>query len=104
MASALGAGSATAATPADTFVMAEQIDDIITLDPQESFEFSGNEIDANSYERVMNFDATDLVNLQPAAAESYTVSDDGKTITFEIREAKFASGAPITAEDVAFSL
>ncbi len=101
---AFGAGAAAAATPADTFVMAKQIDDIITLDPQESFEFSGNEINANTYERVMNFDATDLVNLKPAAAESFTVSDDGKTITFKIRDAKFASGAPVTAEDVAFSL
>ena len=72
---ALVAGTAEAATPADTFVMAKQIDDIITLDPQESFEFSGNEIGANTYERVMNFEATDLTNLKPGAVESYAVSD-----------------------------
>lgn len=93
-----------AATPADTFVMAKQIDDLITLDPGESFEFSGNEICAQLYDRVMSFDATDITKLQPAATESYTISDDGKTITFKVREAKFASGAPVTAEDIAYSL
>ena len=35
---------ALAETPKDTVVMAHQIDDIISLDPQESFEFSGNEV------------------------------------------------------------
>ena len=29
-------------TPRDTLVMAAQIDDIISLDPHESFEFHGN--------------------------------------------------------------
>ena len=47
---------ASAATPADTFVMAKQIDDIISLDPAEVFEFSGGEVIANVYDRVMQFD------------------------------------------------
>ena len=37
---AFSATPATAATPADTLVMAWQFDDIITLDPAEIFEFS----------------------------------------------------------------
>ena len=36
--------AALAQTPKDTVVMAKQIDDIISLDPAESFEFSGGEI------------------------------------------------------------
>ena len=40
----LVAGPALAATPKDTVVMAKQIDDIISLDPAESFEFSGSEV------------------------------------------------------------
>ena len=47
------AGPALAATPKDTVVMAKQIDDIITLDPAESFEFSGSEIIGNIYERLI---------------------------------------------------
>ena len=34
-------------TPKDTVVIAKQIDDIITLDPAEVFEFSGGEVIAN---------------------------------------------------------
>ena len=43
--------------------------------------------------------------LVPGVAESYSVSDDGKTITLKIRAGQtFHSGNPLTAEDVAFSL
>ena len=38
-------------------------------------------------------------------AESWNVSDDGRTYTFKIRpNQKFQDGAPVTADDVAFSL
>ncbi len=43
--------------------------------------------------------------LKWVAAESYTVSDDGKTFQFKIRPGiKFHSGNDLTAEDVAYSL
>jgi peptide/nickel transport system substrate-binding protein len=43
--------------------------------------------------------------LEPALAETWSVSDDGKTYTFKIKEnVKFHSGNPVTAEDAAFSL
>src|SRR6476646_3983892 len=41
--------------------------------------------------------------LYPALAESWTISEDGKTYTSQLAEAKFSDGSPITAEDVAFS-
>ncbi len=42
--------------------------------------------------------------LQPGAAESYTVSDDGKTYTFKLRKgALWSDGTPVTAEDFVFS-
>jgi peptide/nickel transport system substrate-binding protein len=97
--------SAQAATPSDTLVIAKQIDDIITLDPAEVFEFSGGEVIANVYDRIFTFEAEDTEALVPGVAESYTVSDDGKTITLKIRPGqKFHSGNPVTAEDVAFSI
>lgn len=44
-------------------------------------------------------------SLVPVIAESYEVSEDGKTYTFRIREnAKFSDGTPITAEDVVFTV
>ena len=36
--------------------------------------------------------------------ESWTVSPDGKTYTFRLREAQWHDGQPVTAEDIKFSL
>lgn len=94
-----------AATPPDTLVQAWQIDDIISLDPAEIFEFSASELAGNTYERLINYDVKDVSKIYGEVAESWTVSDDGKTYTFKIRQnKKFASGNPLTAEDVVFSL
>jgi peptide/nickel transport system substrate-binding protein len=99
------APSALADTPADTLVIAKQIDDIITLDPAQAYEFMGIEVISNTYDRIMRLEPTDITKLVPGVAESYTVSDDGKTFTFKIRAGqKFASGNPITAADAVFSL
>ncbi|HVW91957.1 MAG TPA: ABC transporter substrate-binding protein [Devosia sp.] len=96
---------AMAATPADTLVIAKQIDDIISLDPGEAYELSGIEVIANTYDRIMRFEPTDITKLVPGVAESVAVSDDGKTFTFKIRPGmKFASGNPVTAGDAAWSL
>ena len=48
-----------------------------------------------------NRDATEIV---PDLAESWEVSDDGLTYTFNLRAAMFSDGSPVTAGDVAFSL
>ncbi len=94
-----------AATPPDTLVMAWQIDDIISLDPAEVFEFTAAEIMGNTYERLVTYDPKDVSKLTGEVAESWKVSEDGKTFTFRIREGKkFASGNPVTAEDAVFSL
>ncbi|MFK8252907.1 ABC transporter substrate-binding protein [Ancylobacter terrae] len=99
------APAALAATPKDTLVLAWAIDDIITLDPGEAFEISAGEIMGNSYDRLVRFDPADPSKLYGDLAESWTVSPDGKTFTFKLKPGLvFASGNPITAEDVAFSI
>lgn len=96
---------ALAETPNDTLVQAWQIDDMISIDPAEVFEFSTAEIAGNTYERLIGFDTNDVSNMYGVVAESWTVSEDGRTITFTIRpDREFASGNPITAADVVFSL
>src|SRR5438552_16047882 len=98
------APSAQAATPADTLVIAHNIDDIITLDPAEAYELTGIEVIANVYDRIMRFEPEDISKLTVGVAESYKVSGDGKTLTFKIRPGlKFTSGNPVTAADAAFS-
>ena len=85
--------SAVAETPKGTIVMAKQIDDIVSLDPAEAFEPSGLEALANIYDKLVTFDVKDVSKLNGALAESWTVSDDGKTFTFKLRPGvRFHSG------------
>ena len=96
---------AAAATPRDTAVIAKQMDDIITLDPGEVYELTGIEITTNVYDRILRYEAEDLNKMVGGIATSWTISPDGKIFTFKIRPGlKFTSGAPVTAEDCAFSL
>lgn len=104
MAATATAPNAYAATPADTLVQAWAIDDIITLDPGEAFEISTAEVTANTYSKLVALDPTDTSKIVSDLAESWDVSEDGLTYTFKLKpNLTFASGNPITAEDVAFS-
>ena len=82
----LGLPAANAATPKNTIVMAKDISDLITLDPAEVFELSGGEVIANIYDRLMMYEPDDLSKLVGGVAESWEVSDDGKTYTFKLLE------------------
>ena len=85
--------------------MGMRIDDIITLDPAEVFELSAGEIIANIYDRVMMFEPEDLTTLVGGVVESWQISDDGKTITFKMRDGlSFHSGNPVRAQDAVYSL
>ncbi|MEL6586605.1 MAG: ABC transporter substrate-binding protein, partial [Pseudomonadota bacterium] len=98
--------AAWAETPANMLVIAHRIDDVTTIDPAESFEFAGSDISRNVYSRLVNLDPGDLAaGYTPDLAESWEVSEDGRTITFTMREGvTFHSGNPVRAEDAAFSL
>jgi peptide/nickel transport system substrate-binding protein len=77
--------------------------DIMSVDPHQG---SGT----SQYQGIHPFYDT-LVTLKggtteigPALAESWTVSPDGKSITFKLRKnVKFHDGRPLTAEDVKFT-
>ncbi|HEV2509151.1 ABC transporter substrate-binding protein [Bosea sp. (in: a-proteobacteria)] len=101
---ALLASAAQAQTPKDTIVMAKQIDDIISLDPAEAFEFSGVEVVTNLYDKLINVDLKNNNALIGDLAQSWTVSPDQLTYTFKLRPGvKFHSGNPLTAADVVYS-
>lgn len=105
LALAVGGAPAMAATPKDGLVLADQIDDMISLDPAEVFEFSAAEIQAQIYDRLVTYPPDDVSKLEGLIAESWSVSDDGTQVTFKIRPGiKFHSGNPLTAHDVAYSL
>ncbi|MEI2384458.1 ABC transporter substrate-binding protein [Breoghania sp. JC706] len=97
--------SAFAATPKNVLVVAMQLDNMTSLDPHEGFESVGAEICGNMYHKLVAPNLEDPDKVDPQIAESWTASEDGKTFTFKIRKGlKFSSGAPVTAEDCAFSL
>ncbi|HEY6431700.1 MAG TPA: ABC transporter substrate-binding protein [Acetobacteraceae bacterium] len=94
-----------AATPANMIVMAKEIDDSISFDPGQAYEFTTIEIDANIYRKLVAPDLSDLSKIGPDVAEQWEVSPDGKSFTFHLTQnALFPSGKPATAEDAEFSL
>ena len=105
VAAAFLAVPAQAKTPADTFVVAANMSQMITLDPaaiNESFTAGFMRNVCDPLIRPANEDAT---KLGPGIAESWTVSPDAGTYTFSIRKGlKFPSGNPVTAEDIAWSI
>jgi peptide/nickel transport system substrate-binding protein len=97
--------AANATTPQNIVVFASQIDDVITCDPGEAYEISAQIFLSSVYDRLMRYEAEDMTKLVGGVAESWTVSPNAKTYNFKLREnQKFESGAPVTADDMAFSL
>jgi len=100
----MAAPSAFAETPKDTLVEGFAFDDILSMDPAEAYELSTAEITGNTYSLLVRLDIKDTSKIQGDLAESWSVSDDHLTYTFKLKPGlKFASGNPITAEDVAWS-
>lgn len=94
-----------AETPADVLVVAQNIDDIVAIDPAQAYEFTSGELVTNVYDRLVQYDAADTTVLAPGLAASWEVDAENKSITFTLRDgATFHSGNPVRAEDVVFSL
>ena len=93
-----------AATPADVLVVAQNIDDIVSIDPGEAYEFSSGEYVTQTYDRLVQYDAPDLKTLAPGLAVSWEANDADKTIIFTLRDdVKFTSGNPLRPQDVIYS-
>ncbi|MBA3041374.1 MAG: ABC transporter substrate-binding protein [Alphaproteobacteria bacterium] len=78
-------------------------EDSTTFDPIKTAQNVDNWVFSNVFDVLIRVDKTGT-KLEPGLAESWTISEDGLTYTFKIRDAKFSDGSPITAEDAAFSL
>ena len=97
--------SAQAATPADSLVMAWNIDAISTWDPAQIGEVVTSELYSNTCDTLVDFRVSDETQLDPALAKSWDVSADRKTITFHLQDnLKFADGSAATAGDLAWSM
>jgi peptide/nickel transport system substrate-binding protein len=93
------------AGPNETLVYALDATDLLTLDPALAYEFSGIQVVGNMYETLVSFDPGSA-ELKGVLATEWNVEDTGDTwtLTFSLNpEATFASGNPVTAEDVVYS-
>ena len=74
-----------------------------SVDPQKARSTQAGDILRDIGEGLLSYSPTG--ELVPGTAESWTISDDGLTYTFAIRDdARWSNGDPVTAGDFAFSL
>ena len=78
-------------------------DDALTLDPIASSDNPSIWAELLIYDTLIR-PARNGSDLEPGLAEKWTVAPDGKEYIFTLRDAKFADGSPVTANDVVFSL
>jgi peptide/nickel transport system substrate-binding protein len=97
--------AALAASPPGVLVVAQALDDIVSLDPAEGFELSSVQTFTSVYQRLVQPDPEHPAELRPTLASSWTVGGEGHSLLFELRSgARFASGNPVRPEDVVYSL
>ncbi len=101
---ALAFGAAHAAEPLTLVV--PQTNDPKTLTPNFGFDSGGLHPTSNIYSHlvIMDWGITKGVSAYGDLAESWTISDDGKTFTFKLHEGvTWHDGMPVTSADVKFT-
>jgi peptide/nickel transport system substrate-binding protein len=95
---------ATGVARTDVLVVAKDISDVRTPDPNKSYDVGGVFLQFPIYSRLIKQVGPDFWKIQPDLAESWSVSPDATTYTFKLRPGvTFVSGNPVTSEDVRFS-
>ena len=74
---------------------------VVSLDSAQCTDLASFELIADCIDGLTQLDSNGKAG--PALAESFDVSEDGKTYTFHLRDAKWANGEPVTAEDFVFA-
>ncbi|AQX31070.1 peptide/nickel transport system substrate-binding protein [Bartonella schoenbuchensis R1] len=95
-----------AKTPADTLVMAWNLDAINAFDPAQVNDSYSSEIIHNMCDSLVDTDPNDATKMIPHLAKSWDVTSDHNTvITFHLRDnLKFADGRPASASDLVWSM
>ncbi len=98
-----GLGRAQAATPGGRMVFGRYADSLF-LDPVLTDANVDIWVMTNIYDTLL-LPTANGQGVQPGLATAHEITDGGKTVTLTLREGvKFSDGAPLTAEDVAWSL
>ena len=72
-----------------------------SLDPQIAEDVPSGHIQRDLFEALTAED--EEANIIPGIAESWDISEDGKTYTFHLRDANWSDGEPVTAEDFVYA-
>ena len=79
-------------------------DDVATLDPAIGYDWQNWSMIKSLFDGLMDYEPG-TTKLRPELAESYEISEDGKTFTFKLRQGvKFHNGREMTADDVKYTL
>ncbi len=96
-------GAFAQAAPKDTLVALRSID-ADNYDPHRSTARSAGEVMYMMADTLVSLD-WDMKTIKPGLAESWSVSEDGKTYTFRLRrDVNFCDGKKFTAADVVYSI
>lgn len=77
--------------------------DLTDLNPLTESTAEGSELLLTSMETLVRQVANGVIEQGSGLAESWDVSEDGRTYTFHLRDAQFSNGAPITAQDFEYT-
>src|SRR5215510_8587138 len=78
--------------------------DLTTLDPHVGYDWQNWSVIKSIFDGLMDY-KPGTTELEPDLAKEFTVSDDGLTYTFKLRDGlKFHNGRPVTSADVKYSL
>jgi peptide/nickel transport system substrate-binding protein len=92
-----------AASPAQVLVVAQSLDDIVSLDPAEGYELSSMQAFTSLYQRLVQPDPDHPQTIVAGLAAGWRAEPG--SLVFELRpDAVFASGHPVRPEDVIWSL
>ena len=92
-----------AKTPPDQLVIGLSMNNILTLDPAAISGREATGVVSNLYDTLVDLDPLERGKILPNLAGSWNV--EGDSISFQLRpDLKFASGNPLTADDVVWSI
>jgi peptide/nickel transport system substrate-binding protein len=87
-----------------TLVLGIDISDTITLDPARLAQYTSPMTVSAAYDSLVTLTPGDYINVKPSLATQWARTADGKGWRFKLRDGvKFASGAPMTVEDLKWS-
>jgi peptide/nickel transport system substrate-binding protein len=89
-----------AATSGGTLVLGIDISDSITFDPAREAQYTAPLSLRAAYESLVTMSPGDYLEVKPALAKSWAHTPDGKGWRFNLIDARFNSGSPVTAADV----